>query len=707
MKTWVRGARLGLMLLAAGCSQSEPPRNEPVQQQARLERFESCESLERYVKDTAVRQMKSSLEAMKPSRWSRGGGWLGLPPFMGDGAPPEGPVASPAPGAPGDNGGGTPSRPGDYTDTNNQVQGVDEADFVKTDGTRLFVLSGQRLQLLRSWPAQELRLEATLAVEGWPRELYLEGNRVVLFSGVSLEREGQPGSSGGSGDVGLCPPGGSCGWGAGGTKVTVVDVEDLSAPRVVDELYLHGSYETARKVGSAARLVLSDTVYWPEQVRWWVEYSEDLYRDQARYERAIDELIARNEGLIRDWPLERWLPEAWRKRADGSKEPLAYDCRDFHHTNAPTQLGFVTVASLELGQAGVQGAPGFIRLVAQPSVVYSSAESMYLATTHWWWWPEPGQSDHTYVHKLDIREPRQARYLASGTLEGHLLNQFSMDEHQGVLRAAVTLTRRVQDPNQPANFWGTPQTTSQVVTLGQEGDRLRVLGRSEELAPSEAIFSARFVGEKGYVVTFRQVDPLFTFDLSDPARPRKLGELKVPGFSTYIHPLEGGWLLTLGVDVPENGDWRQRALKLSLFDVRDMARPREAFTQLVGTAYGWSEAQYEHKAFNYFAARGLLAIPFADWRSDSFDPWYGFVSELRVFRVDTSTGFTPVGAVSMRDVYQAVGARPYGGYWAPHVRRSVMADDYVYAITDAGVRVARSDSPGTPVATAYFAPGSP
>lgn len=706
MKTWVRGAGLSLMLLGVGCGQNELQRNEPVQQEARLERFEGCESLERYVKDTAVRQMKSSLEAMKPSYWrSRGGGWW-MPPSMGDSA--DGPVAAPAPGAPGAGNGGSPSRPGDYTDTNNQVQGVDEADFVKTDGTRLFVLSGQRLQLLRSWPAQELRLESTLAVEGWPREMYLEGNRVVIFSGVNLTRAGQPGgSSGGSGDMALCPPGRMCGWGSGGTKVTVVDVADLRAPRVVDELYLHGNYQTARKVGSAARLVMSDTVYWPPEVRWWVTYSEDLYKDEARYERALDELMASNERFIRDWPLERWLPESWRKRADGSKEPLPQDCRDFHRTNAPTQLGFVTVASLELGQAGVQGAPGFIRLVAQPNVVYSSAESMYLATTHWWWWPEPGQSDHTYLHKLDIRDPRQARYLASGTVEGHLLNQFSMDEHQGVLRAAVTLTRRVKDPNQPDNIWGTLQTTSQVVTLGQEGDRLQVLGRSEELAPTERIFSARFVGEKGYVVTFRQVDPLFTFDLSDPARPRKLGELKVPGFSTYIHPLEDGWLLTLGVDLPENGDWQQRALKLTLFDVRDMSQPREAFTQLVGTAYGWSEAQYEHKAFNYFAARGLLAIPFADWRYDSRDPWYGFISELRVFRVSTSTGFTPVGAVSMRDVYQAVGARPYGGYWAPHVRRSVMADDYVYAITDAGVRVARSDSPGTPVATTYFPPSTP
>jgi uncharacterized secreted protein with C-terminal beta-propeller domain len=201
------------------------------------------------------------------------------------------------------------------------------------------------------------------------------------------------------------------------------------------------------------------------------------------------------------------------------------------------------------------------------------------------------------------------------------------------------------------------------------------------------------------------VDPLFTFDLSDPARPRKVGELKVPGFSTYIHPLGDGHLLTIGVHMAENGDWRSRSLKLSLFDVTDLANPREAFTQQVGSLHGWSEALHEHKAFNYFPAKGLLAIPFTDWSSSpSGDYWSNFVSELRVFRVDPATGFTPVGAVSMTDVYQTVNYMQWSWSYSPSVRRSVMADDYVYAISDAGVRVSHVSHLAQPLATTRFAP---
>jgi uncharacterized secreted protein with C-terminal beta-propeller domain len=382
-------------------------------------------------------------------------------------------------------------------------------------------------------------------------------------------------------------------------------------------------------------------------------------------------------------------------------EAVGYNCQDFHKTNAPTKLGIVTVASLDLDVAAEQ-APGRTSLVTEPGEVYATEGALYLATQHWWWWPEPGQKEHTYIHKLDLSQARQARYVASGTVEGHLLDQFSMDEHEGVLRVASTLTSRVQDPDSP---WGRLETSNRVFTYREEDGQLKLAGRSEELARGERIFSARFMGKKGYVVTFRQVDPLYTFDLSDPANPRKVGELKVPGFSTYIHPVDEGHLLTIGVHMAENGDWRSRSLKLSLFDVTDPANPRESFTQLVGTVYGWSEALSEHKAFNYFPAKGVVAIPFTDWTPNySGDYWANFVSELRVFRVDPNTGFSPVGALSMKDVYQTVNYQQWSWSYSPHVRRSVMADDYVYAISDAGVRVSHVSNLAQPLATSRFAP---
>ncbi|AKJ08167.1 beta propeller domain-containing protein [Archangium gephyra] len=690
------GLALALLGLAACGGKSGIPENQPVQQKARLESFESCAALESHIEDAAVLDMRSTMERNKPSYWKARGGWFGGSPVeYADGA------GAPTPSAGGDSAGGGSSGPNDHTGTNNQVEGVDEADFVKNDGTRIFVLSGQKLYVHRSWPAESLRVESSVTLEGWPRQMFLHGNKVVVFSSVYAPASG---SSGGGGMVADCAYMGPCGYGASTTKVTTVDVSDLAAPQVTGELYMPGGYHDARLADGSARLVMRDSFRWPVGVRFWPDYSHDLWEDQARLEKEIDRLMANNEQLIRASSLTQWVPEGRRKLPDGTVETLGYDCHDFHKTNAPTRVGLVTVVSMDLDAQTFQ-APGRVSLVTEPGQVYATADALYLATPHWWWWPEAGQTDHTYVHKLDLSQPHRASYVASATVRGILLDQFSMDEHEGVLRVATTISSRVAELG---NQWGRTETTNRVFTYKHEGGQLKLLGQSEELAKGERIYSARFVGKKGYVVTFRQVDPLFTFDLSDPAHPRKVGELKVPGFSTYIHPVGDSHLLTVGQHVPENGDWRGRAIKLSLFDVSDMANPRETFTQLVGTAYGWSESLYDHKAFNYFPAKGLLAIPFTDWtQAYTGDYWNGFVSELRVFRVDTAAGFTPVGAITMKDAYQVINYNQWSWVYTPYVRRSVMADDYVYAISDAGVRVAHVSNLAQPLATSRFSPYMP
>lgn len=696
---WMRYGGLGLAVLgAAGCSSNkeEPlPPMPTVQQEAKLEGFESCAALEAYIEDSAVLQMRTQLEAMK-----KNSGGYGEPVYAGGPIPPEAdsPNAGPTPSTPG--GGGTPTSspaPRDSTGTNNQVAGVNEADFVQNDGTRLFVLSGQKLYATRTWPAESLSLASTLSLDGWPREMLLdEKNRLVIFSSVYSPRPDF------EGDVPVAMPCSPmyCGYYfSNATKVTTLDVSDIAAPRVVDELYLPGQYDNSRRVGSAVRLVLRDEFRWPRSMQWYPTYTQEL-QDHDKWVAAIDALIRTNEAAIRKQTLAQWLPRGKHVGQDGARE-VGYRCEDFYRSNASTRLGLVTVASLDLDAPAKD--PGRTSIVAEPGEVYASQDALYIASRHWWWWPEVGQKDFTYLHKFDTHEASRAVYAGSGTVEGFVLDQFSMDEHQGVLRVATTTTERLEPTKEQP--WGPVRTTSHVFAFRPEGGKLLEVGRSEELAEDERIQSARFVGTRGYVVTFRQVDPLFTFDLSDPTHPRKVGSLKVPGFSTYMHPIDEGHLLTIGVSVPENGDWRSRAMKLSLFDVTDLANPREQATQLVGTAYGWSEAAYEHKAFNWFPAKKLLAIPFSDWTPSYYgDYWNSFVSDVRVFRVDTATGFTPLGAVSLADVYHSRGDTNWDWYWMPWVRRSVMADDYVYAISDAGVRVSRVGSLQTPVATVPFYP---
>jgi uncharacterized secreted protein with C-terminal beta-propeller domain len=695
MRSW-RGWRYSWCLVAVAVSAcgsgSAVPQPQAIQQRLTLQGFNSCQDLETYIEDTAVLDMRTQLEAYKKDSWGWGWGFGGRgEPEMaatmdGSGAPPS-------------------AGPSDYTTTNTQVLGVDEADFVKNDGTRIFVLSGQRLFINQSWPAADLGNISSLQIEGWPREMFLDENdRVVVFSTVYHPY----GFDQTYGDV-WCDSM-YCGYYYANTvKVTVVDVTNLASPQVVQEHYLPGAYSNSRRIGASVRVVLSDHFRWPSGVKWWPEsYDQSLFNDKSRWEKAIDALIAQNEQVIRAATLEQWLPAGKRRVSDGQGGhqiiDVGYDCTDFYRSNAPTKLGLVTVATLNLDNPTVINRTS---VVAQSGEVYASAQHLYVANYHWWWWPQPGQRDFTYVHKFDITQPDNAHYVASGGVEGHIVDQFSMDENSaGFFRVATTLATRVEDPN---TWWGRLETTNRVSVLAEINGALTVVGQTPEMAPGERITSSRFVENKGYVVTFEQVDPLFTLDLTDPLNPTIVGELKIPGFSTYIHPMGPDHLLTIGTHIDENLDWRTRAVKITVFDVSNMAAPREAFTQHVGSAYGYSEAQWNHKAFNYFPAKKLLAVPFWDYDSANRtgDYWSSFVSDLRVFHIDTVAGITPMGAVSMKDMYVTQTYYDWSWYWLPSVRRSVMADDYVYAISDAGIRVAHISDLSVPLATVQFPRSNP
>ncbi len=684
---------LGLIGILTACSDT-PIQPAAIQDRLTLETFASCDALESYIEDEAVRDMQLQLDCIKDGGWC--GGFLA----------PEAAAADAS-------GGTRSSGPSAYTKTNTQVAGVDEADFMKNDGTRIFVLSGQKLHAVKSWPADQLSLQGGLSIEGYPSQMYLdEKNRVVVFSAVYTKYDGvTEGGAGGGATADLACRGiDGCGYYYGNTtKVTVVDVSDIGNLKVLSETYLPGTYANSRRIDSSVRMVLSDFFRYPSKVQFWPSSTTgDLYQDKGRWNAAIDALKKDNEALIRGQTLAQWLPPVKRKLQDGKVVEVPYACGDFYKSNAPVHLGLVTVATLNVDTP--EAPPTRSTVLGEVGEIYASASSLYIASPHWWWWPVPGQQDFTYVHKFDLADKNRAAYVGSGGVEGHIIDQFAMDEDKGYFRIATTLNRRVPDLANPANRWGTLETSNRISVMGENSGHLVTVGQSEELAKGERIFSARFIGDRGFLVTYRQVDPLFTFDLSQPSAPRRVGELKVPGFSTYIHPLDANHLLTLGVYQPDpsggTANWNERRLQLSMFDVTDLKSPRQTFTQLVGTAYGWSEATYDHHAFNYFPERKLLAIPFSDYDGAAADPWNSFVSEVRVFGIDTSTGITPRGAVSQKDIYVQGGTAQWTYWYTPWIRRSVMASDagsdYVYSVSDAGIRSANLAAPGTPLSTVVF-----
>jgi hypothetical protein len=301
----------------------------------------------------------------------------------------------------------------------------------------------------------------------------------------------------------------------------------------------------------------------------------------------------------------------------------------------------------------------------------------------------------THLHKFEFKtDPKFPNYQASGTVNGAVKDQFSLDDRDGTLRVATTDSRMYvdangkyvspdfSDPTAPSPTPVTrPSTANHVFTLQQNGAWLDVAGDVGDLAPNERIFSVRFVGTRGYVVTFRQVDPLFVVDLSQPTAPQVLAALKIPGFSEYMHPLDENHLLTIGREASTTGG--TQGLALQIFDVTDGANPilNHKFVY-TGSEYGSSEAEYDHKAFTYFADKNLLAFPYYSY---NYSSGYSAKSTLELFKVDTGNGFSKLGAI---DHSTQVSSNPSGycsGYYSPSVRRGVFMESTVYSISYGGV----------------------
>jgi len=275
--------------------------------------------------------------------------------------------------------------------------------------------------------------------------------------------------------------------------------------------------------------------------------------------------------------------------------------------------------------------------------------------------------------------------VASGSVAGRIKNQFSLDEKDGNLRIATT------DELASQQQW---ETRNGVSVLHTEGEDLTVIGSVLGLAPGETIYSTRFVGDRGYVVTFRQVDPLFVIDLADPTAPKVAAELKIPGFSEYMHPLDEGHLLTIGQDATEEG--QVTGLALQIFDVTNAAAPTLLHKHVFsGSEYGWSEASYNHKAFTYYDKLSALAFPFVGYNSVNGT----MKSTLELFNVSIENGLTPLASIDHSAFFGPTDQNGYcGGYFGVDVRRGLFIDNFVYSVSYGGVIASSMDAPATPVA---------
>lgn len=430
--------------------------------------------------------------------------------------------------------------------TNVQEIGVDEPDVVKAGGGRIFVVAGERLHAVG---ADGLRLLGSLQLEGFAHQLLLDGERLLVIS--------QTGALGGDDGGGRILPS----YEDEVTQLTEIDVSDPAAMRVLRTERIRGRHVSSRLTGHTARIVI------------WTR------------PRAVVEPQFRTQ-------LRGWLPRRVLRRAAGGRPRvrLAARCRRVFRPAVHSGIDVLTLLTVDMRK----GLPAVDSdaVMAGGQTVYASTKAMYVATPTW---TDDGPlvAERTLLHKFAVVDADRTSYRASGQVDGTLLNQFSLSEHDGVLRAATTVGAG-------------PEGESRVTTLAERDGVLARLGEVGGLGKGERIYAVRFLGDVGYVVTFRQVDPLYTLDLSDPRRPRTVGELKIRGYSAYLHPLGDSLLLGVGQDATERG--ATLGTQVSLFDVSEPARPQRlhAWSMPGGAS---SEAEWDHHAFLWWAPSKLAVLP--------------------------------------------------------------------------------------------------
>jgi hypothetical protein len=554
-----------------------------------------------------------------------------------------------------------------YSRTNNQVADVDEADLVKTDGRYLYLgLNGA----LRIVEALQPRVLSVTKLPGRVKDLFVEGDRAVVYSRIGGSRRAE------------CKYAYDCTFMGDGssTRISVLDISDRSAPKVARVIELSGSLLASRRIGNSVHTVVSDgDAAEPPYQTWLDDLPECGVKDSAVRAR-VARLKERNERAIREY-VTNWAPSL---RDRGVERSL---CDGVLASRFDDGDAFTTLVSFDLSRDEVPAAATAIR--SRPGAVFASADALYVSVAH----QRPqtrakpyrpfgnAVSEVSEVHKFHIgARADETRYIGSGVVPGHVLNQFSMDEWYGYLRIA-TSRGRVPDPK--------VESVVSVLAQSEEGNLVRV-GAVEHIAPGEDIRAVRFDNDRGYVVTFKKTDPLFSLDLGDPAHPRVVGELKIPGFSTYLQRIDPEHLISIGFEANDHGSFAYYdGLLLQLFDVRAPAAPKLLFREKIGTRGSGSEAATDHLGFNYFAERGVLALPatICGGGGDGTNGNQVSFSGLLVYSVDLQRGFARLGGID----HGAHGAN-CKSWWSRSsslVKRSVILDDLVYSIAEDRVKAQR------------------
>lgn len=525
----------------------------------------------------------------------------------------------------------------DYSKTNIQVENVDEADIVKTNGKYIFYVVSNKIVIVDIQDKNKMEEVAEISYENddfKPTELYINDNKLILLgneSGYSYSNNVVRETTTGIYKKGIYKQ---------KAVAIVYDINKINEPKEERRVELEGSYLSSRMIDNNLYFISSKSIVTSDFIKTDIEdLNEDIYKPAYK-----DTIISNTEKLIN------------------------YD-RIYYFENIEN-LNYLTLGGFSLNNKQEADIKTFL---GAGETVYSSTQNMYIvksknvydADTHMSFGAD------TKILKFSLNNGA-INFKAEANIEGGINNQFSMDENNGYFRIATTIGKTYNMDN---------STSNSLYILNED---LKEVGRLDGIAKAEKIYSVRYVGDRAYVVTFKEIDPLFVIDLSDVKNPKILGELKIPGYSTYLHPYDENHVIGFGYDTKPNATNTgvvRDGLKMSMFDITDYEKPKELFSIKIGDSRTSSELTNNHKALLFSKEKNIIAFPVSSYSNGKYE------YKAQIYDIDLNKGFTLRGEIEHENNGLTATNRYYNNYKLK-INRIIYSNNVFYTLSDALIKAA-------------------
>ena len=478
-----------------------------------------------------------------------------------------------------------------YSETNTQVKGVDEADIVKTDGKNIYYVvkeyNGYGIAIINVNTNEKVNKIEYDNNEIYPSEIFLYKDKLIVIGNkyqnnktVIEETETTSKRYLELADVAYI--------GNSMTTIVVYDVSDVLNIKEIRKVEIEGNYISSRMIEENIYVISSKNLY---------QYYYGSLREDELQSRYLDTAI--------------------------SDDLICKDYKDIYYFPESEESNYLNIASFNVNNLEDANVKTFL---GAGSDVYCSENNLYITKTNWNYKMIEDSTAETSIYKISLNGTKLVLE-AETKIPGMIINQFSLDEYNGNLRIAVT----------KYNNNSSEDTSNNLYILDS---KLSVIGSIENMAEGEEIYSVRFMGNKGYIVTFKQVDPLFVIDLSNPINPSVVGELKIPGYSSYLHPYDENHIIGIGYNTTETsyGSTVNDGVKLSMFDVSNPTNPIEMFNTVIGDKHTNTSATYDHKAVMFSKEKNIIAIPIVQYNRK-------YESKAVIYNIDFENGFNQLGEI--------------------------------------------------------------